>query len=72
MQRERALNQLTQLGCFAADIDALKLSRFVTDAERTRVDVAAALDALESNGLIAFTVGGAPRGYAPALRGGKP
>lgn len=53
MTREDVLKDLTQLACFAADGPVIAATT-ATGAQRTRIGITAALDALERQGYITF------------------
>lgn len=71
MERKTVLDELVRLGTSSADGEVVKLVFSATPATMVELAVRAALDALESNGMIAFTMTDEPYEYHVNARGGS-
>jgi hypothetical protein len=70
LDRAIVLDELTRLGASSADDEVVKIVFEATPATMVQAAVRAALDALESNGMIAFTMTDKPYEYRVQMRGG--
>ena len=71
LPRQVILDELVRLGTFSADDAVLSRPEPMTDATKAEIAVRAALDALETNGMIAFTMDEKPYEYRVNAYGGS-